>query len=50
MQTLTAIFEPASEGGYTCWCKEISAAISEGDTLEEAKKILWTRYILYWNI
>ena len=34
---LTAIFEPAKEGGYTCFVEEIPAAISEGDTLEEAK-------------
>jgi len=34
---LTAVFEPAREGGYTCFVEEIPAAISEGDTLEEAK-------------
>ena len=34
---LTAVFEPAKEGGYTCFVKEIPAAISQGDTLEEAK-------------
>lgn len=34
---LTAIFEPAKEGGYTCFIEEIPAAISEGDTLEDAK-------------
>jgi len=34
---LTAVFEPAKEGGYTCFVEEIPAAISEGDTLEEAK-------------
>ena len=34
---LTAVFEPAPEGGYTCFVEEIPAAISEGDTLEEAK-------------
>jgi predicted RNase H-like HicB family nuclease len=33
----TAVFEPAQEGGYTCFVEEIPAAISEGDTLEEAK-------------
>lgn len=25
------------EGGYTCFVKEVPAAISEGETLEEAK-------------
>jgi predicted RNase H-like HicB family nuclease len=34
---LTAVFEPAKEGGYTCFIREIPAAISEGETLEEAK-------------
>ena len=33
----TAVYEPAAEGGYTCWVKEIPAAISEGDTLEQAE-------------
>lgn len=34
---LTAVFEPASEGGYTCFVEEIPAAISQGETVEEAK-------------
>jgi len=34
---LTAVFEPAKEGGYTCFVEEIPAAISQGDTMEEAK-------------
>lgn len=34
---LTAVYEPAVEGGYTCWVEEIPAAISEGETLEEAE-------------
>jgi predicted RNase H-like HicB family nuclease len=34
---LTAVFEPAKEGGYTCFVEEIPAAISQGDTIEEAK-------------
>ncbi len=29
--------KPAAEGGYTCWVEEIPAAISEGETLEEAE-------------
>ncbi|MBK8036315.1 MAG: type II toxin-antitoxin system HicB family antitoxin [Verrucomicrobiaceae bacterium] len=33
---LTAVFEPAPEGGYTCWAEKIPAAISEGETVEEA--------------
>jgi predicted RNase H-like HicB family nuclease len=34
---LTAVFEPAKEGGYTCFVEEFPAAISQGETLEEAK-------------
>jgi predicted RNase H-like HicB family nuclease len=34
---LTAVFEPAQEGGYTCLVEEIPAAISQGETLAEAK-------------
>jgi predicted RNase H-like HicB family nuclease len=34
---LTAVFEPAKEGGYTCFIEEIPAAISQGETLAEAR-------------
>jgi predicted RNase H-like HicB family nuclease len=34
---LTAVFEPAREGGYPCFVEEVPAAISQGETLEEAK-------------
>ena len=34
---ITAVFEPAKEGGYTCFVEEVPAAISQGETLEEAK-------------
>lgn len=34
---LTAVYEVASEGGFTCWVEEIPAAISEGENLEEAE-------------
>ena len=34
---LSAVYEPAAEGGYTCWVEEIPAAISEGETLDEAE-------------
>lgn len=33
----TGVYEPAEEGGYTCFVEEIPAAISQGETLEEAK-------------
>jgi len=34
---LTAVFREAPEGGYTAFVKEMPAAISEGDTLDEAR-------------
>ena len=34
---LTGVFEPAKEGGYTCFVEEVPAAISQGETLSEAK-------------
>ena len=37
---LTAVFEPAKEGGYTAFIEEIPAAISQGETLDEAKSNL----------
>ncbi len=37
---LTAVYETAAEGGFTCWVEEIPAAISEGDTLQEAEETL----------
>ncbi len=41
--TLTAIFEPVEEadgGGYVAYCEELPGAITEGDTLEEARENL----------
>ena len=34
---LTAIFEPAKAGGFTCFVEEVPAALSQGETLNEAK-------------
>ncbi len=34
---LTAVYEPAKEGGYTRFVEEIPAAISQGEATEEAK-------------
>lgn len=34
---LTAVFEPAKEGGYTCFVEEVPAAISQGESLAEAR-------------
>lgn len=35
--TLTAVFEPAPEGGFTCHFEELPEVFSEGETLEEAR-------------
>ncbi len=36
----TAVFEKAIEGGYVCWVKELPEVVSQGGTMEEAKKNL----------
>jgi antitoxin HicB len=38
---LTAVFEPANEGGYTCHFEELPEIFSEGETLDEAKANLF---------
>ena len=35
--SLTAVFEPAPEGGFTCHFEELPEVFSEGESLEEAK-------------
>ncbi|MCC2667177.1 MAG: HicB like antitoxin of bacterial toxin-antitoxin system [Gammaproteobacteria bacterium] len=37
LRNLTAVFEPAEEGGYVCWFEEIPEAMSQGETVDEAK-------------
>lgn len=37
---LTAVFIAAPEGGYTAFVEEIPGAISEGETIEEARENL----------
>ena len=44
---LTAVFEPAKEGGYTCFVEEIPAAISQGETLAEARANLFDALNLF---
>ena len=34
---LTAVFEPAEEGGYVCWLEEMPGVQSQGETVEEAR-------------
>ena len=38
--TFTAVFEEAEEGGYTAWVEELPGAISQGETIEEARENL----------
>jgi len=38
--TFTAVFEAAEEGGYAAWVEELPGAISQGETLEEARENL----------
>ena len=38
--TFTAVFEAAPEGGYAAWVEELPGAISQGETLEEARENL----------
>lgn len=37
---VTIILEPAAEGGYTATIAELPGAISEGETLEEAREMV----------
>ena len=39
-QTFTAVFEPTEEGGYVAFVEEVPGAISQGETLEEARENL----------
>jgi predicted RNase H-like HicB family nuclease len=39
--SLTAVFEPAAEGGFTCSFEELPEVFSEGETLEEAEANLF---------
>ncbi len=34
---LTAVFEPAADGGYVCWLEEMPGVQSQGGSLEEAR-------------
>lgn len=35
--TLTAVFDPAPEGGYTCHFEELPEVFAEGESLEDAR-------------
>jgi predicted RNase H-like HicB family nuclease len=33
----TAVFEPAPEGGWVAWVEELPGAVTQGETLDEAR-------------
>jgi antitoxin HicB len=35
----TVLFEPAEEGGFTATCPALPGLVTEGDTLEEARRM-----------
>jgi len=37
---LTAVYEPAEEGGYVAWLEEMPGVRTQGNSLEEAKENL----------
>lgn len=37
---LTIVIEPSEEGGFTAFIPEVPGAISEGDTIEEARQMV----------
>ena len=38
---LTAVIEPAPEGGFTCWFEEFPEVFSQGETVPEAEANLF---------
>jgi len=36
----TIIFEPCEEGGFTAYIPEVPGAVSEGETIEEAREMV----------
>lgn len=36
----TAVFEPASEGGWVAWVEELPGAVTQGETIDEARENL----------
>ena len=44
---LKVVFEPSDEGGYTVYVPALPGCISEGDTLEEARRNIREAIALY---
>jgi len=40
LSEVTIIFEPAEEGGFTATIPELPGAVSEGETIEEAREMV----------
>jgi predicted RNase H-like HicB family nuclease len=40
MECVTLVFEPAEEGGYSAYVAEVPGVNSQGETLEEAKRMV----------
>lgn len=40
MNRVTLVHEPAEEGGFCAYVAEVSGAISQGETLEEAREMV----------
>jgi predicted RNase H-like HicB family nuclease len=40
MAEITVIFEPAPEGGYTAYIPEVPGAVSEGETIDDAREMV----------
>ena len=36
----TIIYEPAEEGGFTAYIPEVPGAVSEGETIDEAREMV----------
>lgn len=45
--TFTVLFEPAEEGGYIVMCPALPGLVSEGDTLDDARKMAKDAIQLY---
>lgn len=40
MERVTLVFEPAEKGGYSAYVAEVPGVNSQGETLEEAKRLV----------
>ena len=45
--TFTMLFEPAEEGGYVVTCPALPGLVTEGDTIEEARRMAEDALRLY---